>query len=234
MAKSANLYARIEPDVKEQAEGILNALGIPASNAITMFYKQIILQKGLPFEVKLPEHPLNVSQMTAAQMPHCSVKPKIHPDAFVAPDAAIYGDVTVDQGCSIWFHATVRGEHASIVIRKGSNVQDNSVVHVDAGYQVEIGEYVTIGHGAIVHGCKIGDYSLIGMGAIILNGANIGKNCIVGAGALVTQNTVVPDGSLLIGCPAKIMRSVTEEEMEANLVNARHYVEEGEKYKKIF
>lgn len=156
--------------------------------------------------------------------------PQIHPEAFIAPDAAIYGDVTIGKDCSIWFHAVVRAEHAPIVIGQGSNVQDNCVVHVDAGHAVEIGEYVTVGHGAIVHGCKIGDNTLVGMGAIILNGAVIGKNCVIGAGALVTQNTVIPDNSLVIGSPGKVLRQVKPEEAAANRTNAGHYVEEGKNY----
>ena len=111
--------------------------------------------------------------------------PNIHESAFIAPDADIYGDVTVGEDCSIWFHAVIRAETAGIAIGKGSNVQDNAVLHVDEGYPVQIGENVTIGHGAIVHGCSVGDNTLIGMGAILLNGAKIGRNCIVGAGALV-------------------------------------------------
>lgn len=157
-------------------------------------------------------------------------KPEIHPGAFVAPGAAVYGDVKIEDKCSVWFHATVRGERAPVMIGEGSNIQDNCVVHVDAGYGVTIGKNVTVGHGAIVHGCRIGDNTLVGMGAIVLNGAVIGKNCIIGAGALVTQNTVIPDNSLVIGSPAKVKRQVTPEEAAANIANARHYVEEGQEY----
>lgn len=148
-------------------------------------------------------------------------------NVFIAPGAIVLGDVTLGEDVGIWYHATVRGDRASIVIGSRSNVQDNAVVHVDANYPVTIGENVTIGHGAIIHGCEIGDNSLIGMGAIIMNGARIGKNCIVGAGALVTQNTVVPDNSLLLGNPAKIKREVTEQEIAASLRNAAVYVEEA-------
>lgn len=157
-------------------------------------------------------------------------KPVIHSGAFIAPDTAIYGDVTIEEGCSVWFHATVRGERAPVYIGAHSNIQDNCVVHVDQGFGVTIGKNVTVGHGAIVHGCRIGDNSLIGMGAILLNGAVIGKNCIIGAGALVTQNTVIPDGSLVIGSPAKVVRKVTAEEAASNFANAGHYAEEGREY----
>ena len=146
---------------------------------------------------------------------------------FIAPGAIVLGDVILGENVGIWYHATVRGDRSTIVIGKGSNVQDNAVVHVDAEHKVEIGENVTIGHSAIIHGCFIGDNSLIGMGAIIMNGARIGKNCIVGAGALVTQNMIIPDNSLVLGNPAKIKRQVTEEEIAANLRNAESYVQEA-------
>lgn len=146
---------------------------------------------------------------------------------FIAPGAIVLGDVTLGEDVGIWYHATVRGDRATIVIGKGSNVQDNAVVHVDAEHSVTIGENVTIGHSAIIHGCEIGDNSLIGMGAIIMNGARIGKNCIVAAGALVTQNTQIPDNSLVLGNPAKIKREVTADEIAGNLRNAKAYVEEA-------
>ena len=146
---------------------------------------------------------------------------------FIAPGAIVLGDVTLGEDVGIWYHATVRGDRAPIVIGSRSNVQDNAVVHVDANYPVTIGQNVTIGHGAIIHGCEIGDNSLIGMGAIVMNGARIGKNCIVGAGALVTQGTIVPDNSLILGNPAKIKREVTPEEIASSLRNAEVYVEEA-------
>lgn len=157
---------------------------------------------------------------------------KLHENVFIAPGAIVLGDVTVGEDVGIWYHATVRGDRAAIVIGNRSNVQDNAVVHVDEGHGVSIGENVTIGHSAIIHGCSIGDNSLIGMGAIIMNGAQIGKNCIVGAGALVTQNTIVPDNSLVLGNPAKVKREVTEEEVAASLRNAQGYVEEARESRK--
>ena len=152
---------------------------------------------------------------------------KIHESVFIAPGAIVLGDVTLGEDVGIWYHATVRGDRAPISIGNRSNVQDNAVVHVDATHPVVIGDNVTIGHSAIIHGCEIGDNSLIGMGAIIMNGARIGKNCIVGAGALVTQNTIVPDNSLILGNPAKIKREVTQEEIASSLHNAQVYVEEA-------
>lgn len=157
-------------------------------------------------------------------------KPKIHPDAFVAPQAIVLGDVTIEKDCGIWFGAVVRGDHSPVHIGRGSNIQDNCVVHEDMAHTVEIGEDVTVGHGAILHGCRIGDRSLIGMGAVVLNGAVIGKDCIVGAGSLVTQNRIVPDGSLVIGSPAQVVRPVTQQERENNLANAKRYVQEAGEY----
>ncbi len=154
------------------------------------------------------------------------IKPKIDPTAFLAKGCAIYGNVTLKSKVSVWYNATIRAMEEPIVIGEGSNVQDNAVVHVDAGYEVNIGSNVTIGHGAIIHGCNIGDNTLIGMGAIILNGASIGNNCIVGAGALITQNMVIPDNSLVLGSPAKVIRQVKEEEVEKSIANAKLYVEE--------
>ena len=146
---------------------------------------------------------------------------------FIAPGAIVLGDVTLGEDVGIWYHATVRGDRASIVIGDRSNIQDNAVVHVDTEHNVIIGKNVTVGHGAIIHGCEIGDNTLVGMGAIIMNGAKIGKNCIVAAGALVTQNAQIPDNSLVMGNPAKIKRVVTEEEIALNLRNADSYVEEA-------
>ena len=154
--------------------------------------------------------------------------------AFVAPDADLYGDITAGEDTGFWFHAVVRADDAPVVIGRGSNIQDNAVVHVDEGFPVTIGGDVTVGHGAIVHGCTIGDRTLIGMGAVILNGAVIGSDCIIGAGALVTGKTVIPDGSMVMGSPAAVRRPVTEEEKAASLKNARHYVEAGKKYAAYF
>lgn len=155
------------------------------------------------------------------------VRPQIHETAFIAPGAVVLGNVTVGADVGIWYNAVVRGDRGSVEIGRGSNIQDNAVVHLDGGHPVVIGENVTVGHGAIVHGCTVGDNSLIGMGAIIMNGAQIGRNCIVGAGALVTQDAQVPDNSLVLGSPAKIKRSVTEAEIAKNLHNAGLYVEEA-------
>ena len=159
--------------------------------------------------------------------------PKISEKAFVAKNATVICDVTVEEDANIWFGAAIRGDMDSIYIGKGSNVQDNAVVHVDKGFPVKIGENVTIGHGAIVHGCTVGNNVLVGMGAIILNGAKIGDNCIIGAGAMVTQNKEIPANSLLMGCPAKVVREVDEQGAESTRQNALRYIEEGKEYKKL-
>lgn len=164
---------------------------------------------------------------TKADSKNEHAQPQIHETAFIAPGAVVLGDVTVGEDVGIWYHATVRGDRGPVVIGRGSNIQDNAVVHLDSRFPVTIGENVTVGHSAIVHGCTVGDNTLIGMGAILMNGAHIGKNCIIGAGALVTQGMEVPDNSLAVGSPAKIKREVTEEEIAGNLQNARLYVEEA-------
>ncbi len=149
---------------------------------------------------------------------------KENADGFwIADSADVVGEVTIGKNSCIWYGAVVRGDTDSIAIGSRTNVQDGSIIHTDAGFKVEIGDDVTIGHAAIVHGCTVGSNTLIGMGAIILNGAKIGKNCIIGAGALVTQGTVIPDGSMAFGSPAKVVRQLKPEEIEANTFSAVEY-----------
>lgn len=150
---------------------------------------------------------------------------------FTARGAVIRGNVTIEKDCSVWFNAVIRAEDDTIQICEGSNIQDNCVVHCDKGFPVTVGSYVTVGHGAILHGCSIGDNTVIGMGAIVLNGASVGKDCIVAAGALVPQNMIIPDGVLVMGTPAKIKRELTEEEISSNKENALQYIQEGKLYK---
>ncbi len=157
---------------------------------------------------------------------------QIHSSVYIAPGAVVLGNVTIQENSSVWFHTTIRADRGNITIGANSNIQDNCVIHMDADYPVVIGDGVTIGHGAIVHGCRVGNNTLIGMGAIVLNGAVIGKNCIIGAGTLITQNTIIPDGSLVIGNPGKISRKLTDTEIEHNKINALHYVKEAQNYKK--
>ena len=157
--------------------------------------------------------------------------PRIHPSAFLAPQSTVLGDVTIGEGCSIFFGAVIRSEFTTISIGRNTNIQDNCVLHTDPAFPMLIGEGVTVGHSAILHGCTIGDTSLIGMGAIVLNGAVIGRDCIIGAGALVPQNVVIPDGSLVIGTPGKVRRPVTEQEIAANRESAEEYIHVGAMYK---
>ena len=158
-------------------------------------------------------------------------QPVIHPSAFIAPNATVLGDVTVGEQSSFFFGAVARSEFVPIVIGCRTNIQDNCVLHADLGLPMSIGNGVTVGHGAILHSCTIGDNSLIGMGAIVLNGAVVGADCIVAAGALVPQGMVIPDGSLVIGSPAKVRRSLTDEEIAANRHSAEGYVKEAAEYK---
>jgi len=149
-----------------------------------------------------------------------------------APNSSIIGDVTLEKNTSIWFNTTLRGDVENIHIGEGSNVQDGSVLHTDPGYPLKIGKDVTIGHLVMLHGCTIEDNSLIGIGAVILNGAKIGKNCIIGANALVTENKVIPDNSLVVGSPGKIVRQVSDEEVKLITENAIHYQDNWKKYSK--
>ena len=149
-----------------------------------------------------------------------------------APNASIIGDVTLEKNTSIWFNVTLRGDVENIYVGEGSNVQDGSVLHTDPGYPVKIGKNVTIGHLVMLHGCNIGNNTLIGIGAVILNGAKIGNNCIIGANALVTENKVIPENSLVLGSPGKIVRQVSNEEAKLITENAIHYQDNWKKYTK--
>lgn len=150
--------------------------------------------------------------------------------AFVAENATVRGDVTVGKGSSIFFGAVVRTELVPITIGEDTNIQDNCILHTDAGFPLSVGSGCTIGHGSILHGCTVGDNTLIGMGATVLNGAVIGRDCIVGAGSLVPQGMVIPDGSMAFGSPAKIRRPLTEEEIAYNRGTAALYCREAAEY----
>lgn len=150
--------------------------------------------------------------------------PIIHEDAYVSETAVIIGNVTLKKNSNVWFGSVLRGDMESITIGENTNIQENSVVHVDSTEKVNIGDNCTIGHNAIIHGCTIGNNTLIGMGAIILNGAKIGNNSIVAAGALVTQNKEFEDGVLILGNPARVVRKLTEEEIEGNRKSSLNYI----------
>jgi carbonic anhydrase/acetyltransferase-like protein (isoleucine patch superfamily) len=159
-------------------------------------------------------------------------KPKNSGENWVAPNANIIGDVTLEKNTSIWFNAVLRGDIENIHIGEGSNIQDGSVLHTDPGCPLKVGKDVTVGHLVMLHGCTIGDNSLIGIGAVILNKAKIGKNCIIGAKSLITENKIIPDNSLVIGSPGKVVREVTDEEKKSVLENTRHYQDNWKKYSK--
>ena len=155
----------------------------------------------------------------------------IQGNAWVAPGACVVGNVTLGDESSVWYNAVLRGDMAPIVVGCGSNVQDGTVVHADNGFPCKIGNGTSIGHNAIIHGCTIGNNTVIGMGAIIMNGAQVGSDCIIGAGSLVTKNTVIPDGSLVMGSPAKIKRNLTWEEKLGIVENSKEYLAVSEEMK---
>ncbi len=157
--------------------------------------------------------------------------PSVAADAWVAPGAVVVGDVHLAAETSIWFGAVLRGDVERLTIGRGSNIQDNAVVHADPGAPLVLGEYVTVGHMVTLHGCQIGDGSLVGIGAIVLNHARIGRNCLVGAGALVTEGKTFPDGVLIVGSPARVIRELGEDEIARIHHGARHYVERARLYR---
>ena len=149
---------------------------------------------------------------------------KIHPTAWVAPGAVVRGDVTIAEQANIWYNAVLRGDQETITIGKASNVQDCCILHGDAGENVVVGEYVTVGHGAILHGCTVEDKCLIGMNAVVLDKAVIGAGSIVGAGAVVAAGTIVPPRSLVVGIPGKVKRTLTDEDVAHSVANAESYL----------
>lgn len=162
------------------------------------------------------------------------IKPEVAPDAWVADTARVIGDVVLEAGSSIWFGAVLRGDTDRITVGSGSNIQDGSVLHADEGVPLTVGKDVTVGHMVMLHGCTIGDESLIGIGATVLNKARIGKNCLVGAGSLVTEGKEFPDGSLIMGSPAKVVRQLTPEQIEGLRHSAAHYQNNAQRYVKTY
>ena len=152
-------------------------------------------------------------------------------NGWVADSAQVMGDVYLGHQANIWFGAVIRGDNDRIHIGDYSNVQENSVIHTDAGIEVKIGNYVTIGHLAMLHGCEVGDNSLIGIGAVVLNNVKIGKNCLIGAKALITEGQVIPDNSLVMGAPAKVVKTLTDEQAAMLKMSALHYAERCQKFK---
>lgn len=156
--------------------------------------------------------------------------PQIEKNVFIAKNASVVGDVSIGPDSSVWFGAVIRGDMNRIKIGSRTNVQDNSIVHVPKDLSTTIGDDVTVGHGAIVHGCEIGNRVLIGMGSIVMDGAKIGEDCIIGAGSLVTQQKIFPSKSMIIGSPAKVVRELTDEELKAILNSAEEYAKLAREY----
>ena len=157
--------------------------------------------------------------------------PQIDDSAWVADSAQVIGQVKLGKDASIWFGTVLRGDSDLITVGEGSNIQDASVLHADAGVPLTVGCNVTVGHQVMLHGCTIGEESLIGIGAVVLNGAKIGKNCLVGAGSLVTEGKEFPDGSMILGSPAKVVKQLSAEQIEGLRRSARHYVENAQRFK---
>lgn len=161
-----------------------------------------------------------------------NLAPNLHPETFIAEDASVIGDVTLEQGVSVWPQAVLRGDNEAIRIGQHSNVQEGAVLHADPGFALTVGQGVTIGHQAMLHGCTIGDGSLIGIQAVVLNRAVIGKNCLVGAGAIVTEGKEFPDRSLILGAPAKVVRQLTDEDIARIRAGVESYVKRQQLFKK--
>jgi len=154
----------------------------------------------------------------------------VHPESWVAPNATLVGKVKLEQGASVWFGAVLRGDNELIHIGEQSNVQDGTVMHTDMGFPLTLGKGVTIGHNAMLHGCTVGDYSLIGINAVVLNGAKIGKYCIIGANTLIGEGKEIPDGSLVVGSPGKVVRELSEAQKNMLEASAAHYVHNAQRY----
>ena len=159
------------------------------------------------------------------------VPPQISDSAWVADSAQVIGQVVLAEDASVWFGVVIRGDTDAIQIGKRTNIQDLSVLHADVGMPLTIGDDVTVGHKVMLHGCTVGDGSLIGIGAIVLNGAKIGKGCLVGAGSLVTEGKEFPDGSMIMGTPAKVVRQLTPEQLQGLLTSAAHYVDNARRFR---
>ncbi len=153
-------------------------------------------------------------------------------DAWIADTATVIGKVRLEAGASVWFNAVLRGDNELILIGENSNVQDGAVMHTDPGAPLTLGKGVTVGHKAMLHGCTVGDDSLIGINAVVLNGAKVGRNCIIGANALIPEGKEIPDGSLVMGSPGKVVRQLTEQQQQAVIAGAAHYVHNARRYRR--
>ncbi|WP_019529029.1 gamma carbonic anhydrase family protein [Dasania marina] len=156
--------------------------------------------------------------------------PQQEAENFIAHNATVVGDVALAADVSLWFNVVIRADHEKITVGKGSNIQDGCVLHADPGYPLTVGEGVTVGHKAVLHGCTVGDYSLVGINAVVLNGVTIGKHCLIGANSLVPEGMNIPDGSLVVGSPARIRRQLSEQEISGLHKSAEHYVANGRRF----
>ncbi|HVX63931.1 MAG TPA: gamma carbonic anhydrase family protein [Pirellulales bacterium] len=154
-------------------------------------------------------------------------------DVYLAAGVRIVGDVTIGEQSSVWFNAVLRGDCESIRVGRRTNIQDNCVLHADPGFPCTLGDGVTVGHGAVVHGAVVGDNVVVGMHAVVMNGAQVGADSIIAVGAVVTEGTIVPPGSLVMGLPGKVKRQLTAEEIERNRASATHYVENAKRFAKL-
>ena len=159
------------------------------------------------------------------------VSPQVHPDTWFAPDANLIGKVVMEEGSSVWFGATLRGDNEEIRVGAGSNIQEGCVLHTDIGHPLTVGSNCTIGHRVILHGCTIGDTTLIGMGATVLNGARIGNFCLIGAGALVTEGREIPDGSVGMGAPGRVVKDLDDKARRMLIASAENYQEKMRRYR---
>jgi carbonic anhydrase/acetyltransferase-like protein (isoleucine patch superfamily) len=151
-------------------------------------------------------------------------------DVYIAPGARIIGDVTIGEQSSVWFNAVLRGDTEAIRVGRRTNIQDNCVLHADPGFPCTLGDGVTVGHAAVVHGAIVGDNVVVGMHAVVMNGAQVGADSIIAVGAVVTEGTIIPPGSLVMGLPGKVKRQLTPEEIERNRASAAHYVENARRF----
>jgi carbonic anhydrase/acetyltransferase-like protein (isoleucine patch superfamily) len=178
-----------------------------------------------------PRNPHTAAQKTMALYQLDETCPALHDSAWVADSAQVIGNVHLAENSSIWFGVVARGDTDKLTIGRGSNIQDNSVLHADPGVPLTIGENVTVGHQVMLHGCTIGDGTLIGIGAVVLNNARIGRNCIVGAGALVTEGKEFPDGTMILGSPAKAVKQLSQAQIDGLAQTAEHYVGNARRYR---
>lgn len=160
------------------------------------------------------------------------VTPQLPGRYYLAPGAQLIGNVVLGEDASVWFNAVLRGDNEPITIGARSNIQDGSVLHTDPGAPLTIGEGVTVGHKVMLHGCTIGDNTLVGIGSIVLNGAKIGKNCLIGANCLITEGKEIPDNSLVMGAPGKVVREISDQQAMMLAAGSHHYVENWKRYRR--